>query len=114
MSTADNLAAGGHWTFLSNHLHVLFCLSEEPDVRLRDVAERVGITERAVQRIVSELEFAGIITREKEGRRNHYEIHGEVALRHPLEAHHTVGELIALLSGPRRTRGASRRDESRG
>lgn len=109
----DHPGASGHWTFLSNHLHVLLCLAEEPDVRLRDVADRVGITERAVQRIVSELEFAGIITRAREGRRNHYEIHGKVSLRHPLEAHHTVGELIALLAEPRRPRTAPRSDESR-
>lgn len=109
----ENPAASGHWTFLSNHLHVLLCLAEEPDVRLRDVAEQVGITERAVQRIVSELEVAGIITREKEGRRNHYEIHGEIPLRHPLEAHHTVGELIALLAEPGRSRRALPRDEYR-
>ena len=89
------------WTFLSNHLHVLICLASEPDVRLRQVAEQVGITERAVQRIVGELEDAGIITREREGRRNHYEIHADVPLRHPLEAHHTVGELVSLLADPR-------------
>ena len=89
----------GHvWTFLSNHCHVLLCLAQEPDIRIREVAERVGITERAVQRIIGELEDAGIIDRERDGRRNHYVIHGELALRHPLEAHHTVGELIALLT----------------
>ena len=99
---------GHSWTFLSNHCHVLLCLAQEPDIRIREVAERVGITERAVQRIVGELEGAGIIDRERDGRRNHYVIHGEISLRHPLEAHHTVGELIALLSD-RRSRGQARK-----
>ena len=94
------------WTFLSNHCHVLLCLAQEPDIRIREVAQRVGITERAVQRIVGELESGGIIDRERDGRRNHYVIHGDIPLRHPLEAHHTVGELIALLGDQRRRRRA--------
>lgn len=85
------------WTFLSNHCHVLLCLAQDPDVRIREVAERVGITERAVQRIVGELEQGGIIERERDGRRNHYVIHGNISLRHPLEQKHTVGELVDLL-----------------
>ena len=88
------------WHFLSNHMHVLLCISAGPDLRLREVAAQVGITERAVQRIVSELEEAGIVTRSREGRRNHYEIHGDLPLRHPLESHHSVGELIELLADP--------------
>ncbi|MCX5662406.1 MAG: winged helix-turn-helix domain-containing protein [Planctomycetota bacterium] len=87
-------AAG--WTFLSNHAHVLICLARKPDDRLRDVAAAVGITERAVQKIVADLEAAGVITRVKEGRRNHYEIHAERPLRHPVEAHCRVGALLKL------------------
>ena len=85
------------WTFLTNHSHVLICLAENPDLRLREVAERVGITERAVLRIVSELEEAGVISRRREGRRNQYEIHGSEPLRHVVEKHRTVGDLLGLL-----------------
>lgn len=85
------------WTFLTNHSHVLICLAEDPEMRLRDVAERVGITERAVFRIVAELEEAGILTRHREGRRNQYEVHGEQPLRHPIEQHRTVGDLLGLV-----------------
>lgn len=84
------------WTYLTNHSHVLICLAREPELRLRDVAEKVGITERAVQRIVSELEESGALTRIRDGRRNRYEVHPEIPLRHPIESHRTIGELIAL------------------
>ena len=86
-----------HWTFLSNHAHVLLCIFRNPDTRLRDIAGDVGITERAVQRIVVELEHAGVLEREKRGRRNHYLLHGDVPLRHPLEDHRTVDDLLRLL-----------------
>jgi predicted ArsR family transcriptional regulator len=86
-----------HWTFLSNHTHVLLCVAREPDARVRDVADVVGITERAVQRILAELEEAGIVRRERRGRRNHYEIENDAPLRHPLEAHRTVGDLLRML-----------------
>lgn len=85
------------WTFLTNHSHVLICLAREPTVRLRDVAIRVGITERAVQRIVADLEEGGVLTRHRDGRRNLYEIHTDLALRHPVEAHVSIKELLALL-----------------
>ena len=88
------------WTFLTNHSHVLICLHRDPHMRLRDVAERVGITERAVQRIVLELEEAGVITRQREGRRNHYEITTDRTLRHPLESHRSVGDLLDLVNQP--------------
>ncbi len=84
------------WTFLTNHSHVLICLAREPEARMRDVAEAVGITERAVQRIISDLERAGYIERSRDGRRNHYEIRKELPLRHPIEQHQPVGALIAL------------------
>ena len=87
------------WTLLSNYGHVLVCLAGDPHMRLRDVAEKVGITERAVQRIVHDLEQADMLTREREGRRNHYRINPHQPLRHPLEQPHTVGELIEAVSG---------------
>jgi len=94
--------AGQTWTFLTNHARVLLCLAEEPTLRLREVAEKCGITERGAQRIVTDLEEAGIVTRSREGRRNHYAINPQMALRHPHEAHKTVGDLLTLatLHGP--------------
>jgi DNA-binding MarR family transcriptional regulator len=89
------------WTFLTNHSHVLLCLAEDPEARMRDVAERVGITERAVQRIVSELEAAGYLVRTREGRRNHYQVRGDLPLRHPVERHRNLDALIALILGTR-------------
>ena len=85
------------WTFLTNHAHVLVCLAEEPDMRGRDIAARVGITERAAQAIVADLVTDGYVTRLREGRRNRYEIHADQPLRHPLEHDHTVGELLVTL-----------------
>jgi DNA-binding Lrp family transcriptional regulator len=99
-----------HWTFLSNHAHVLVCLALDRNARLRDVAGSVGITERAVQKIVADLEQAGIIVRERAGRRNSYRLNLNVPLRHPLESHRTVGTLLTLLAErpePRRGRAAS-------
>lgn len=86
------------WTFLSNYTHVLVCLAREPDLTLRDVAGSIGITERAVQRLVAELEAAGVLQRERDGRRNRYTIRREVRLRHPLESHRSLGELLDLLA----------------
>ena len=86
-----------HWTFLSNHAHVLVCLALDPDVRLRDVAAEVGITERAVQGIVGDLEHAGVILRERHGRRNAYRLHLDAPLRHPLEAHRSIRALLAMV-----------------
>ncbi|TKD13022.1 MarR family transcriptional regulator [Polyangium fumosum] len=94
------------WTFLTNHAHVLFCLAEDPEVRLRDVAERVGITERAVQRIVTDLEGEGFVTRERVGRRNLYEVHPDKPLRHPIEAHRDVKALLSLILRGRAPRAA--------
>lgn len=86
------------WTFLSNHGHVLMCVAADPEARLRDIAERVGITERAVFGIVTDLEEAGVVERTKVGRRNHYRIRLSAPLRHPIESGHTVGELIAAVA----------------
>ena len=82
------------WTFFTNHAHVLFVISEDPEMRLRDVAERVGITERAAQRIVAELEERGFLEHEKVGRRNRYEIVRNIHLRHPVEAHMSLDRLL--------------------
>ena len=89
--------AGGGWTFLSNHAHVLLLLAKEPEIRLRDVAGRVGITERAVQRIVADLEHGRYIERVRTGRRNRYKVHPEMPLRHPIEAHRKIASLIHLV-----------------
>ena len=89
-------AQGPSWTFLSNHSHVIICLARDPEMRLRDIATAVGITERAVIRIVAELEQAGYIQREKVGRRNRYEILSDKNFRHPLEAHHSIRGILAL------------------
>ena len=92
--------AARHWTFLSNHGHVLVCLARDPEARLRDVALSVGITERAVQKIVSDLEEAGVVERLRDGRRNRYRLHPERPLRHPIESHRTVGALLAMVLNP--------------
>ena len=84
------------WTFLTNHSHVLVCLARDPHARLRDVAARVGITERAVQAIVADLEAGGALTRTRDGRRNRYRIDRAAPLRHPVEAGRTVGALLDL------------------
>jgi len=88
------------WTFLTNHAHVLLCVAENPNVRLRDVAVQVGITERAAQRIVSELEEAGYLDRERAGRRNVYRLNTAMPLRHPLDQQHRIGELLATFANP--------------
>ncbi|MFA5884078.1 MAG: helix-turn-helix domain-containing protein [Acidimicrobiia bacterium] len=86
------------WTFLTNHAHVLLAIAAEPDLRLRDVAERVRITERAAQRIVAELEAEGYLDVRRVGRRNVYRVHRNRPLRHPAERHHKVGDLLQVLS----------------
>lgn len=85
------------WTFLSNHGHVLVCLAASPDVRLRDIAAQVGISERAVQQIVGDLEAAGYVERTKVGRRNRYAVHRAQRFRHPLEAGVEVGDFLGLV-----------------
>lgn len=88
-----------HWTFLTNHAHVLLCLAEDPFQRIRDLAVRVGITERAVQRIVHDLVDGGYLAIEKTGRRNRYTVQADRPLRHPVEAHADVARLVELV-GP--------------
>jgi hypothetical protein len=92
-------AEGAHWTFLTNHSHVLVLLSRNPFLVLREVALQVGITERAVQRIVADLESAGVIEREKIGRQNHYRIRTKQPLRHTLTSQCTIGELLTVING---------------
>lgn len=90
------------WTFLSNHAHVLICLAQEDSPRLRDVASRIGITERAVGTIVHDLEQEGFLERHREGRRNTYRLSLDRPLRHEIERHREVRELVALFTGRRR------------
>ncbi|HRC61738.1 MAG TPA: winged helix-turn-helix domain-containing protein [Dehalococcoidia bacterium] len=85
------------WTFLTNHAHVLICIARDPDVRLRDVADAVGITERAAQRIVQELETAGYLEHERVGRRNSYRLNPQLPLRHPLDREHRLAELLEAI-----------------
>jgi predicted transcriptional regulator len=95
------------WTFLTNHGHVLVCIATDPGVRGRDIAERVGITERAAQAIIADLVHEGYVTRTRVGRRNHYEINPDRPLRHPVEQPHSIGEFLHVVAGlgaPRRRR----------
>ena len=86
------------WSFLTNHSHLLVCLSREPMMTVRNLSLQVGITERSVQRILSELEEAGVVTRSKEGRCNRYDVDLKFRLRHPLESDKTIGELLESLT----------------
>jgi len=93
------------WTFLTNHTHILLCLARDPTLRIRDIAELVGITQRAVQRILVELEDAGVLSHSRDGRRNHYHCNLDRPLRHPLESSHTLRELITPLLNKPETEG---------
>jgi DNA-binding MarR family transcriptional regulator len=88
------------WRFVTNHAHVLQCIWADPTVRLRDIAVTVGITERTAAQIVNDLEEAGYLTKTRDGRRNYYEVHDKLPLRHPSHRHHTVGDLISFLHAP--------------
>jgi DNA-binding IclR family transcriptional regulator len=85
------------WRFLSNHTQVLLCIQRDPESRYRDIAESVGITERAAQRIVADLIESGYVESERVGRRNRYRINPNVAMRHPAQDGHDVGDLLRLL-----------------
>ena len=87
------------WTFLTNHAHVLMCVSNEPEIRLREIAERVGITERAAHRILSELVDEGYVERERQGRRNRYKVRLDLPLRHPLDGGRPVSDLLSSGNG---------------
>ena len=86
------------WTFLTNHARVLILIAETPSIRIRDIAARIGITERAAQRIVGDLETDGYLSHEKEGRRNHYSLHPGAHLRHPLENEIEICQLVEFVS----------------
>jgi len=90
------------WTFLTNHAHVLILVSQDESIVLREVASRIGITERAVQRIIADLEKARYIEREKIGRQNHYRIASKRPLRHPIESHRSIGDLLTLVGANNR------------
>jgi len=87
------------WTFFSNYGHVLACLLKSPQPTTREIALQVGITERAVQRVLAKMAKVGIISIEKKGRCNRYHLNLEKRLRHPLESHRTIGDILELLSG---------------
>lgn len=88
------------WTFLSNHAQVLLCIAQDPGIRLRDIAEQVGITERAAHRIVTELDEAGYLARERDGRRNHYTISNDLPLPDRVANKQRIGDLLAILTTP--------------
>ena len=95
MSSSDH--NGKTWRFLSNHTQVLLCIHRDPNARFRDIAQSVGITERAAQRIVADLIESGYVESERIGRRNHYRVNTDIAMRHPAQNGHEVGELLELL-----------------
>ncbi|MCL4448725.1 MAG: AsnC family transcriptional regulator [Actinobacteria bacterium] len=86
------------WTFLTNHGHVLVCIATDRGIRGRDIAIRVGITERAAQSIIADLVKAGYVRKKRVGRRNHYEVITDKPFRHPVEQPHNIGELVELLT----------------
>jgi len=102
------------WSFLTNHARVLLCIADDPGARLRDVAARVGVTERSAHAIVTDLVAAGYVVKDRDGRRNRYRIQEDLPLRDPISAERTIGEMLDLLVGanedrtgrqPRRTDG---------
>jgi hypothetical protein len=93
------------WRFVTNHAHVLECIYADPAVRLRDIAATVGVTERTAAHIVKDLEDAGYLTKTRNGRRNHYQVHADLPLRHAKHRHRTVGDLLRFLE----TRGTTAR-----
>jgi DNA-binding MarR family transcriptional regulator len=96
MSSASS-PHNGSWTFVTNHAAVLLCVARDPEIRMRDIAERVGITERAAQRIVADLVDEGYVTRKRAGRRNVYEVEPGRAMRHRLARHREIGDFLELM-----------------
>ena len=88
------------WTFLTSHARVLLCIAQDSDIRLREIGERVDVTERAAHRIVGELADAGYLSRERHGRRNRYTINSDLTLPDPVARRQRVGDLIAVLTDP--------------
>lgn len=95
------------WDFLTNHAHVLLCVANDPGVRLRDIAESVGITERGAHKILSQLVEEGYVRRKRQGRRNHYEVLTDLPLRHPLVQEREIGDLLEVLTRQRRGKARS-------
>lgn len=93
----EDISSAHPFSLLTNHTHVLVLIAQKPDIRMREIASTIGITERAVQRIVDDLTTTGYIAVTKDGRRNRYEIQPESSLRHPLAKHRKIGELIRFL-----------------
>jgi hypothetical protein len=89
--------AAERWTFLTNYGHVLLCIAADPEIRVRDIAEKVGITERAAQRIVADLIAAGYVESTRNGRRNHYRVNASLPMRHPIEEQSRIASLLALI-----------------
>jgi DNA-binding MarR family transcriptional regulator len=89
-----------HWRFVTSHTQVLLCIARNPEIRIRDVADLIGITERATQRIIADLVEAGYVERNRVGRRNQYLVKTDLKMRHPLQQTHEVGELLDLLLAP--------------
>jgi IclR helix-turn-helix domain len=87
-----------HWTFLTRHAQVLLCIADDPTMRLRDIGDQVGITERAAHRIVGELIADGYLSRERQGRRNHYTLRPQLPLPDPVARDQKVGDLLAVLT----------------
>jgi hypothetical protein len=85
------------WTFFTNHGHVLLCIARDPGIRLRDLAVRIGVAERAAQRIVADLVEGGYLERTCDGRRNRYQVREDLPFRHPIEQPHRIGEVLAVL-----------------
>jgi DNA-binding IclR family transcriptional regulator len=94
--SSEEISAPG-WTFVTNHTQVLLCIAREPDIRLRDIATRIGITERAAQRILADLVAGGYVERQRVGRRNRYTVKPDVQMRHPAQDGHDIGEVLDLL-----------------
>ena len=99
MADTTSFETPPRWDFLTNHAHVLVCVARDPGIRLRDIADAVGITERAAHRIVSELVDEGYLVRKRQGRRNHYEVKTKLPLPHPLAEELEVGDLLEVLVG---------------
>ena len=98
--TADHMDSDRHWTLLTNHGRILLMIAQDPDLRIRDLAQSASVTERTAQSIIADLELAGYLTKKREGRRNLYSVNPKRPFRHPAESNHKVGELIDLFTGP--------------
>jgi DNA-binding transcriptional ArsR family regulator len=102
-----------HWSFLTNHARVLVCIAHDPGVRLRDIAERIGITERSAYSIVTDLTEAGYVVKEKDGRRNRYQVQAHQPLEEPTARETSIGEVLDLLVGTTSTTGGRRHTRKR-